>query len=162
MKTLIAFGAKNVFVPLIPFSVGALIRVLYGVGHANEIFDAGELCFSMAMLCMLAIASAGRLQDADLRDSITSFYLFGVVFFLVLFSISSFLKTQVESGTADILSYVHDAVSSNHPVSLEALKDAHLVKSAAVLANVWRFVVGPSAFAICATLICKTRYGLGD
>jgi len=162
MKPLIAWGAKNVFVPLIPFSVGALIRVLSGTGDVSRIFDAGDLCFSMAMLCMLVIAGAGRLQDADLRDSITSLYLFGVVVFLVLFSISSFVKIQVESETTDILELVRASVSSKRPISLEVFNSAQLLKSTVMLARVWKLVIGPSIVAIFTTLICKARYGLGD
>lgn len=100
MRELFGWLAKNVLTPMLPFLIGAVIRAISGIQGVKNVFDVGELSFSMAMLCLFVLTSASRVTDKSIRDSLTAVWVCGAVIFLVLFAVSSFAKVQIESSTS--------------------------------------------------------------
>ena len=147
---------KNVAVPLIPFGIGALIRYLSGVHGVKDVFDAGDLCFSMAMLSMLVLSSASRLTDRGLRDSITNGFVLAVVLFIVLFAFTSFARIQIQTETAAIAGRVAlgGASSPNY--------DEEVGRFTRMLGNAWNVVIVPSVVTVVLALICKAKYKLEE
>ncbi len=85
---LIGWISKNVILPLAPFLVGALVRWLVQGKVTLTMFDASELAFSMAMLCLLLILSSSKLNDKHLAQSLTNGFSLGIVVFVALFAVA--------------------------------------------------------------------------
>jgi len=162
MKQVFGWSAKYVVVPLLPFGIGALIRFISGVSGAKEVFDAGELCFSMAMLSMLVISSAGKLNDKDLRDGLINTFTVVVVVFIVLFTVASIYRIQVETGTHEALSRAVEILKNGGNVLPAQLEDPQALREKSVLDKVWICTVIPSVLTILAAMICKFKYKLED
>jgi hypothetical protein len=162
MKETLGWTAKNILVALIPFGIGALIRALSGAQGRRDIFDAGDLCFSMAMLSMLVISSASRLTDKGLRDGITSLFVMSVILFVVLFAFTSFAKTQLEFLNADIVSQLRGSLQSGNKLSVDGFVWRDLDRFSVMLGNVWTWVTIPSVLTVIIALFCKTKYKLED
>lgn len=165
MKDTIAWIAKNLILPLLPAITGALIRYAHS-GHFNEdTFEIGELSFSMAMLFVIVMNSASRLNDKGLREALTVLFTIGLVIFLVLFVCTTLLKTQVDSTMRDNIAQINKLLSNSQIESTTVariLNDQHLANTFQMLARIRFFAMWSAATALPLTVIIKLKYKLED
>ena len=114
--------AKTVFIPLVPFVVGALLRFVSFHHLSAEIIDGGELSFSIALSYLLIMSSVSRLNDRGLRDALTTFSIFGTVLSLGLFAFASYLKVEVEKIVFGNVAPLRDLALGTLPVPPTALQ----------------------------------------
>jgi len=158
----VAWAAKNLLLPLTPFITGAIIRGVSGVQGYQSVFDVGELSFSMAMLCLLVVVSAGRVQDQNLRESLVGLWIFAGVIFLALFVVSTFVKVQIDTGTADLLQSLQAALSHNPSSNIAQTTSPEVDKLAKMLDRIWIFAAVPAIPTALLAAACKFGYKLED
>lgn len=98
---IVAWFSRLVILPLAPFLVGALARIIIRGKIQISVLDPKELAFSMAMLCLLVSLSANKLSDEKLAQRLTSNYSLGLFVFSALFTISVIL-TEIPSTIKEI------------------------------------------------------------
>jgi surface polysaccharide O-acyltransferase-like enzyme len=160
-NNMIGWISRNLLLPLSPFVVGALIRTLQNGSLSLDVLDPGELSFSMAiMLCMVSI-SAGRLNNEQLRDSLTNMYLVGVIVFLVLFTLSIFLQSDIEKCLKEILSVASASARDSIPVSTSSIPP-RIIYFSDFLSRIRIATIGLSLFIAPITIWSATKYNLED
>jgi hypothetical protein len=158
----VAWAAKNLLLPLTPFITGALIRGVSGVQGYQSVFDVGELSFSMAMLCLLVVVSAGRVQDQNLRESLVGIWIFAGVIFLALFVVSTFVKIEIDAGTTELLQSFQAALSHTPPSNVAQIASPEVSKLAKMLDRIWIFAAVPAIPTAVLAAACKFGYKLED
>jgi hypothetical protein len=158
----VAWAAKNLVLPLTPFITGAIIRAVSGLQGYQSVFDVGELSFSMAMLCLLLVVSAGRLSDHHLREALVGLWILAGVIFLALFVVSTFVKVQIDSGTNDLILAIQKVVSTGGPLSTMRTSDPVVEKFVKMLDRIWLFVVIPAIPTVVFAATCKFGFKLED
>jgi hypothetical protein len=158
----LAWATKHLLLPLTPFITGAIIRAVAGMHGYQDVFDVGELSFSMAMLCLLVVASASRVSDQHLRESLVGIWIVPGVIFLALFALSTFAKVQIDSGMKDLLLSVQRTASTGGQLGTFPVPDQAVEKFARILQRVWLFVVIPAILTSFFAAACKFAFKLED
>jgi hypothetical protein len=161
-RSFFAWAAKNFLLPLTPFFTGAIIRTVAGIEGPKNIFDVGELCFSMAMLCLLVVASSGRVSDQHLRESLVGMWIMGGVMFLSLFVIAIFVKTQIDFSLQEFLVNVHKTVSNAAPSASFPALDPGVQRYGKVLERIWVLAVIAAIPVTIFAGTCKFLFKLED
>jgi len=165
MKETLGWFSKKVLFPLLPFAIAALIRYLNSSQFSWQIFDGGELSFSMAISSILIMSSASRLPDKALRDSLTTIYIFILVFFLVMFACSSLLKVQTESDMSTQINQLKNLLqpgSNVPPSALLIVDNMHANGSLKVFDTIRKCAFFFSLITVPGAIIIKSRYPLED
>ena len=116
----------------------------------------------MAMLCLLVVVSAGRVQDQNLRESLVGLWIFAGVIFLALFVVSTFVKVQIDTGTADLLQSLQTALSHNPSSNIAQTTSPEVDKLAKMLDRIWIFAAVPAIPTALLAAACKFGYKLED
>jgi hypothetical protein len=160
MKTTV-WIAKNVLLPLSPFFVGALIRVLHTGRLTLDSMNPAELSFSMAMMSLVVSMTASKLTDQHLKDSITYMYQIALIIFLALFACAVFLQTDIEVSIEGVwrtaATKIHDGTnltSADLPEQISKYKD--------ILDRFRITILVLSLIAVPVTIISNKKYGLED
>jgi uncharacterized membrane protein YoaK (UPF0700 family) len=162
----VAWLARNVVLPLTPFVIGATIRIIRSGTITISAFDPGELAFSLAMLCVIGVASARRLQDRDDRDVSFSIFVIGVAFFVSMFAFavieeSRLINVRNEAMTAAITQLKSGTGLSSNQVT-ELSRDKEQRASERTLHTIFWVLVVVGAIIVPTMLALRDRYGLGD
>jgi hypothetical protein len=148
--------------PLTPFITGAIIRGVGGVQGYQSVFDVAELSFSMAMLCLLVVASAGRISDPHLRESLVGLWIFVGVVFLALFVLSTFVKVQIDAATGDLMNNVQKVLSGSTQITSLRVPDPSVENLARILDRIWSFAAILAVPTALLAATCKFGYKLED
>lgn len=104
---LLGWCMKYVLVPLIPFLIGASIRLLEKGSWSWSALDPVQLSFSFAMLCLLANVSAQRLEESQYRETLAGLFMIGAVLFVSMFAYATSQSEQLsnlqQSGISSVL-----------------------------------------------------------
>ena len=109
---------KHVVLPLLPFFIGASIRCLFHNGFSINAFSPAELSFSMAMLTMVISLNASRLNNPNLRETISSLYQLGAFVFLILFSWAIFIEADKINLLNNLFKLVEQHINSGKVISV--------------------------------------------
>lgn len=162
----LAWLARNVVLPLTPFIIGAAIRVIRSHDISIAAFDPGELTFSLAMLCLLGVAAAWRLQDRDDRDVAFAIFVIGVAFFVSMFAFTIVEESRLSEVRASAMNSAISHLSSGAALSAGEISD--LVKSKEqqaserTLQTIFYVVLAVGIATVITALGLRNRYGLGD
>lgn len=165
MKDVIAWIAKNLVLPLLPAFTGALIRYTHSGQFNEETFEIGELSFSMAMLFVIVMVSASRLNDKGLREGLNVLFTIGLVFFLAVFVCTTLLKIQVDAAMRENVEQIKK-LSLHSPLDPSALghilDDHHLANTFKMQGRIRLFAIWTAIAAIPITILIKLKYKLEE
>lgn len=164
--SLMGWLARNAVVPLTPFLVGSAIRWIRA-GQLNvSCFDPAELAFSLAMFCIVCVASARRLEDTDQRELAFALFVIGVAVFISMFSFSVVEASRRASQEHDALGAALTLLKNGAAVpgsELTALAAAHAGSDTnRILLTILSVVAVLGILYIVAGLVFRDRYGLGE
>jgi hypothetical protein len=155
----VAWAAKNFVLPLVPFLVGTTTRYISG---AHNLFNVGELSFSMAMLCFLVVISAGRVKDDKLRESLSNLWIFTGIFYLTLFAVSTFIEIQIEINADSLFAGIQKLLDSKQLAFVTDAPINEMTRLKVFLDRTWPIVAIPSIPTVLLALACKIGYKLED
>lgn len=112
---------KYVLVPLIPFLIGALIRLLEN-GIAWSVLKPVQLTFALAMFCLFVYVSASRLDHSKFKETIQSIYVLGMAFFIALFTYATVLDSQLSGIHNRTIEKLIEAAEAEKLVPKEMIK----------------------------------------
>jgi len=154
---------RKVLLPLLPFLLGASIRIIHLGKVSVEVFDGAELSFSMAMLSVLILENVNRLNDESLRDFLSSGFQVFATLFLALFAIQIYIEAEIASalsmGFENLRSYIHSGTEI--PISgLQFIKDPVVAYSSAKIQRLWCWTIASTLMVIPLSVVVKIRYKL--
>lgn len=112
---------KYVLVPLIPFLIGALIRLLEN-GITWSVLKPVQLTFALAMFCLFVYVSASRLDNSKYKETIQSVYVLGMAFFIALFTYATVLDSQLSGIHNRTIDKFIEAAEAEKLMSKEMIK----------------------------------------
>jgi len=93
----VSWSLKNILISLLPFIVGATLRIFYFGEFSFKIFSPSELAFSMAILFIIVFQSVSLIDDSNLKLSLSVLVQIGIFISLALFACSLILKIHLET-----------------------------------------------------------------
>ncbi len=165
MRITVAWVLKNLLLPLLPFGLGALIRILSALSIDRSAFDPADLSFSLAILCLLVSVSARKLQDPHTSSSISSMFIMFGCLFLTLFAITTLWKFDADATSAGMLEDARRYISSGG-TSIAAVGDVvtrtQFVSTLQRIDAVRQITFIVAGFVIFLAIVCEYRYKLED
>lgn len=157
----ISWILKNILLPLTPFLLGAVLRFFKAQTFGIGLFDAGELSFSMGILCLIVIQSANRLPDTNLGEAIANTLIFFMIFFLVMYACSTFIKVHSEFHMLSKIDKVSELLKTKNLQPLESeMSRKEFAEFNSVLNYISWFVVTLTLICIPTVLTFKQKYNL--
>ena len=92
-----AWGTTYLLLPLLPFIIGTMIRIVKQRGVGLNPFQPKELAFSLAMYCLVSAVFAERIDEASVKVSISNWFKAGTIIFISLFTWSVLEVTALAS-----------------------------------------------------------------
>ena len=154
-----AWIVKHIVLPLAPFFIGGLIRIMYSGQPRLEAVSPGELTFSMAVLSLLMSSKTSQLANAHLRETLTSLFQFGVIVFLALFAWSVLVEVDIAYSLNAVLEVAVASEESGAPVNSGDLPK-RLAWYNALLGRLRWAALLSFAVVVPMTLYAARKYGL--
>lgn len=157
--------SKHVLLPLSPFILGAVVRYICRDAAGIEIFDPADLAFSVAMLSLLVVLSANRLDDEQLGEAISGIYGFTMFMFVGLFVLTVVLQTQSQDASHALLAGM--GVHPSEPTTAmsyasRSLNSGTLARATSGIDKLRWLVFATSAIAVTGAVYCKHKFPLED
>jgi hypothetical protein len=159
--------AKQVVLPLTPFIVGCGIRTIRLHHLSVSCFDPAELCFSLAMFCLIGVVAARRLDSTEYREAAFALFAIGVAIFISLFSFSVIEAAQLDDTKDEALKEARLVFGSGHvnvsqPEIDRVLRASEQVRCKDTLETILYSVACVGAVFLLAGFAMRDRYGLGE
>ncbi len=155
----------NIVLPLTPALIGASIRLIHD-GLSIDIFEPGELAFSLAMFCLLGAVSARRVTDREYRDTAFTAFTVGVAFFMSMFAISVLIAAQLSSAMEAAIGDLTAGFSQTPAPSSAVIDELARVNERLHTRKTFKTIllfVGTMGFLFVGTaLVFRDKYRLGD
>jgi hypothetical protein len=164
METL-GWSLRRIFLPLLPFICGALIRTINSGSLGIQSFNGAELSFSMALLSILVLESLNRQQDNILRNSWGSAFIAAISIFLVLFALQVYESNLCQKHIMQSLNELNSMKNMKQPVNVFTLShcDFSAISDSQGKQNMmWWITVVFSLFIGPMTIAIKAKYKLDD
>lgn len=160
MKT-ISWLFKNVILPLAPFTIGAVIRLLHAGTVQWSCFSATELAFSIAMMFLILSGSTGKLTDPALKEALSSGCYLGVFVFLSLFATALFLEVDLANSLRTFLETGRLSTQSGQSI-LGSDLPANFDRFEAMLSRIRWTTMGLALASLFLAVLLGRKYDLMD
>lgn len=157
MKKVVAWAGRAVVLPLVPAVVGALMRALFSNEWGITAIEPGELAFSIALMALLALGGASRLDDRELRDALWPLFTMIATIAMCLFA-GSLLVSVLAAQVQKELIIAASAGLAGGPAELVA----KLANYSEILQRIRLFSIGGAILSIGVTGLATHKYGLDD
>jgi hypothetical protein len=161
MKRSLSWSLRYVLLPLTPFIVGAVVRLLYTGTVSPTALSPSELCFSMAMMSLVVSAKTRQLEDVHLADSLTSMYQIGLILFLSLFSLTMFLETDITATLQTLHKTAQESISTGSVLTAKDIPE-RLHNYTIILERLRWTAFGLAVVCVPLTLVAVVRYNLDE
>jgi hypothetical protein len=159
-KEVVSWCLKNILISLLPFIIGTIIRIIVlGKIMSFDIFSSSELAFSMSILYLIVYQSVGNLDDLNLKDSLYSLLMFGIMICIIIFALSIFAKLQIETEFQTLLNSVKE-LDSNQIGTCELIQKWQPDRYNKLLNGANWFSIGITVISIPLIIVLKNKYKL--
>jgi len=157
---------KYVFVPMSPFFIGAIIRLVIHAEFSIRVLDPAELAFSLAMLCFLINVSSRNLSEEEYKHTVSGLFTIGAFYFIAMFALSVVQSTELSKTLQSAIDGLIIEAGNSSTISssiVENYVDRDLVSLIGKRQNILLGIVAiPGMAIIIASTIFRHLYGIGD
>jgi hypothetical protein len=121
---LLGWSMKYIIVPLLPFFIGAGIRLIDNNGGWSwGMLHPSELSFSLAMFCILGNVYARKLEDEKIRETLSGLFIAGIVIFMSMFAFSVSQDSQLNNLRTDTVSTIISEANQKGALPYNEIKE---------------------------------------
>lgn len=160
----LSWYGKHVFLPLLPFVIGLVIRSLAYGGFSVGCVGVEELSFSMGGLALLMLfSSAGPIdrKDAELSSKLQPLFWGLLIGFTVFFALATYFDASVDSTLPLFLQLPEDTLAPVYTATMAELT-SKIAPVSTALPMIRLFVMVLGGANILSAVILKERLNLTD